>query len=102
MSLLSSGHVLSKPHLPTAALTLDDWEVAPSDIVVDDSLGEGAFGEVYKGFLKGPITCSKVKPQYRNAVHVGVAIKLLKGTEGWGGGREGGGREQESEGRRKM
>ena len=60
-------------------LSHDDWEVPPSDIIVDESLGEGAFGEVYKGFLKGPITSSKVKPCYRNGVHVSVAIKLLKG-----------------------
>jgi hypothetical protein len=64
---------------PQPKLQLDDWEVPPSDIIVDVSLGEGAFGEVYKGFLKGPITCSKVKPKYRNGVHVSVAIKLLKG-----------------------
>ena len=64
---------------PPVGVPVDDWEVSPSDIVVDESLGEGAFGEVYKGFLKGPLTCNKVKPSYRNAVHVGVAIKLLKG-----------------------
>ncbi len=57
----------------------DDWELFPSDIVVGESLGEGAFGEVYKGLLKGPLTCSKIKPEYRNAIHVSVAIKLLKG-----------------------
>ena len=59
--------------------TADDWEVPPSDIIMDQLLGEGAFGKVYKGFLRGPVTCSKVKPNYRNAVHVNVAIKLLKG-----------------------
>ena len=57
----------------------DGWEVLPSEVVVDETLGEGAFGKVYKGFVKGPITCAKVKPSYRNAVHVAVAIKLLKG-----------------------
>ena len=75
------------PRVPTlvnhnadqSLVSQDDWELSPSDIIVDDSLGEGAFGLVYKGFLKGPITCSKVKPAYRKAVHVSVAIKLLKG-----------------------
>ena len=68
-------------HTSHAPVSHDDWEVPPSDIVVDQTLGEGAFGEVYKGYLKGPITCSKVVPIYRNSVHVGVAIKLLKGTQ---------------------
>lgn len=70
---------IMKSHPPPGTIDHDDWEVSPTDIVVDVTLGEGAFGEVYKGFLKGPITCSKVKPTYRNAVHVSVAIKLLKG-----------------------
>ncbi len=68
-------------HPPMKTAPLDDWEVSPADIAVDETLGEGAFGEVYKGFLKGPITCSKVKPCYRNAVHLPVAIKLLKGRK---------------------
>ena len=46
---------------------------------MEDSLGEGAFGEVYKGVVKGPISCSKVRPSLRNAIAVPVAIKLLKG-----------------------
>lgn len=57
----------------------DDWELSPKDVTVFASLGEGEFGEVYKALLKGPITCSKVKPKYRNAFSVSAAIKLLKG-----------------------
>ncbi len=57
----------------------DEWEVSPSSVTIEDPLGEGAFGEVYKGLLKGPLTNSKLKPAYRNMVIVSVAIKLLKG-----------------------
>lgn len=63
---------------PMEATLTDEWEVAPSEIIVDRSLGEGAFGEVYKGILKGPISCSKVRPSMRAAVSLEVAIKLLK------------------------
>ena len=62
---------------PLLGLT-DEWEVSPSEVIVEDSLGEGAFGEVYKGTLKGPILCSKVRPSQRKAVCTDVAIKLLK------------------------
>lgn len=61
----------------------DDWEITPSSVTIDDLLGEGAFGEVYKGYLKGPLTHSKLKPEYRNAVIIPVAIKLLKGRAQW-------------------
>ncbi len=60
----------------------DEWEIAPSEITVEHEgkLGEGAFGEVYRGFLKGPLTNGKVKPEFRNALHLSIAIKLLKGS----------------------
>ena len=57
----------------------DEWEVPPSCVTIDDKLGEGAFGEVYKGYLKGPLDNNKLKPEYRNSVFIAVAIKLLKG-----------------------
>ena len=64
-----------EPH----ATSRDDWELSPTNILIGDPLGEGAFGLVYKGDLKGPVKCSKVKPAYRKAVLVSIAIKLLKG-----------------------
>ena len=57
----------------------DEWEIPPSDVEVDMLLGEGAFGKVYRGILKGPLANGKVKPEFRNALHLTVAIKLLKG-----------------------
>ena len=58
----------------------DEWEVLPSDVIVDELLGQGAFGEVYRGYLKGPLANGKVKTEFRNALHLPVAIKLLKGN----------------------
>ena len=60
----------------------DDWELDPSDVVVfvDQKLGEGAFGEVYKGtvsgscLMKNPLLSSTVK----KAAFIPVAIKVLK------------------------
>ena len=53
---------------------LDDWELHPSDIVMGDMLGEGAFGEVYVGYLMERGKSSKVQ---RN--NTTVAIKILNG-----------------------
>ena len=58
----------------------DEWELCPSDITVNQMMGEGAFGEVYRGFLKGPLNNVKVKAEFRNAISIPVAIKLLKGN----------------------
>jgi len=64
---------------PVGTASGDEWEISPSDITVDDKLGEGAFGEVYRGSLKGPLINNKVKPEFRNSLFLPVAIKLLKG-----------------------
>ena len=62
-----------------AKVISDDWEICPSNITVDNIMGEGAFGEVYRGYIEWPLSHSKVKPEYRNKVHICAAIKLLKG-----------------------
>ena len=56
----------------------DDWEIPANEVIIEDSLGEGAFGEVYKGVVKCPIINPKVRSSVKNAFCTPVAIKLLK------------------------
>ena len=58
----------------------DCWELLPSDIIMGELLGEGAFGEVYKGFLTGKLENTKVNHLYRKKANIAVAVKILKGT----------------------
>ncbi len=67
--------ISTDPQLPE----VDEWEMSPSEIIMEDSLGEGAFGEVYKAIVKGPLRSPNVRPSLRNGIAVPVAIKLLKG-----------------------
>ncbi len=73
-------HLLTQTPTDPQFPEIDEWEISASEIIIEDSLGEGAFGEVYKGVVKGPIRCTRVQPSLRNAIAVPVAIKLLKGT----------------------
>ena len=57
---------------------LDEWEIPASEVIMEKPLGEGAFGEVYKGVVKCPIVNPKVRPLVENALCTSVAIKLLK------------------------
>ena len=57
---------------------LDEWEISTDDVIVDELLGEGAFGEVYKGVIRGPLENPKISAVLRQAIGVPVAIKLLK------------------------
>ena len=58
----------------------DEWEIPANEVIIEDCLGEGAFGEVYKGIVKCPIINPKVRPSVKNAICTPVAIKLLKGN----------------------
>ena len=52
----------------------DKWEIPPCFVTIDGKLGEGEFGEVFKGMIHCELqnrTACQQKPQ--------VAIKLLKG-----------------------
>ena len=64
---------------PAKTTVADEWEISPSDIIVENKLGEGAFGEVYRGSLKGPLINNNVKPEFRNSLFLPVAMKLQNG-----------------------
>ena len=53
----------------------DEWEIPSSCLMRESELGEGAFGKVHKGFVRGPIEWSKL---LKSAVCTTVAIKYLK------------------------
>ena len=59
-------------------ITTDEWEVSPSQVIVGENLGEGAFGEVLKGTVMGPLSNPKVPGALKNAICIPVAIKMLK------------------------
>ena len=44
-------------------------------MVVEEQLGEGCFGEVHKGIVKGPIPNSRTM---KHSICVTVALKFLK------------------------
>ena len=49
-----------------------------SEVIVEDRLGEGAFGEVFKGIIKGPLHNPKISSVLKQTIGIPVAIKLLK------------------------
>lgn len=53
----------------------DEWEIPQSSIIVEELLGEGCFGEVHKGVVKGPLPVSRMM---KNSICVTVAVKFLK------------------------
>ena len=61
-----------------AAPVQDDWEIPANEVIMEKLLGEGAFGEVYKGIVKCPIANPKVRSLAKSSICTPVAIKLLK------------------------
>ena len=80
--MFSSGNKKLSLHQPlspsVASPQKDEWEIPPNEVLIEDCLGEGAFGEVYKGVVKCPIINPKVHLSAKNAFCTPVAIKLLK------------------------
>ena len=52
----------------------DAWEVKSDDVIISEELGQGAFGKVYKGTMKMPL--SKKKSLKSTTA---VAVKVLQG-----------------------
>ena len=56
----------------------DKWEIASKNVFFETSIGEGAFGVVSKGIIRGPIVNSKVRMTVKQSFCTPVAIKTLK------------------------
>ena len=54
-------------------------QIPTMDVIVEDHLGEGAFGYVFKGVIRGPLRNPKLSSQLKQTIGLPVAIKLLKG-----------------------
>lgn len=55
-------------------LPTDEWELDPDAVVMENLLGTGNFGEIYKAILSGPMGISGYTPEVKP-----VAVKLLQG-----------------------
>ena len=54
-------------------------QIPTSEVIVDNYLGEGAFGLVFKGAIRGPLRNPKLSSKLRQTIGLQVAVKLLKG-----------------------
>ena len=52
------------------------WEIPLEYITREQQLGEGSFGKVAKGFIRGPVPGTYTM---KDCIHASVAIKFLKG-----------------------
>ena len=64
---------------------IDQWEVDPDRVNLEEEIDEGAFGKVFKGILKGPCTPSlsstfKASRTIKGDNLCKVAVKMLHGN----------------------
>ena len=79
--LLKERHQYS--HINDTHTQVDEWEVAENEIIVlkDQPLGEGCFGQVFKGMLMGKSLQNRPKGNFRPpgfSLTCTVAVKQLK------------------------
>jgi hypothetical protein len=64
--------------LTQASIELDDWEIPVGSVILDTKFGEGCFGEVHRGVVRGPIPSTRTM---KSNICVTVAIKMLKSKQ---------------------
>ena len=70
-----SGKRLTHSMTMAASPMIDEWEIPVNKVIIETKFGEGCFGEVHKGFVRGPIHNS---PTMKGSICIAVAIKMLK------------------------
>lgn len=59
---------------------LDQWEIYSNQVAIQSRLGEGAFGDVYRGLYNSSVTKNSCNiPKFNTNNSVVVAVKLLRG-----------------------
>lgn len=57
------------------AMDVDEWEIPVGSVIVESKFGEGCFGEVHKGVVRGPLPSTR---SMKTNICIAVAIKMLK------------------------
>lgn len=61
--------------LTQTSVEYDEWEIPVGSVIVDTKFGEGCFGEVHRGVVRGPLPSTRTM---KSNICVTVAIKMLK------------------------